>query len=146
MAIAVKPLDASAAKWSQRAQGAAGEYATNAQASAQRWLANAVAGQPTFQQAITAAGLPARWARGIQKAGSAKFTRGITEKGASRFSEGVGVAQQDWQTGFQPYAQRLASVTLSTRRPRGDRANYRRVEEVGVALNAQRLAALGTGT
>lgn len=145
MPIVVKPLEASAAKWSRNAGAAAADYSTNAVASAQRWQVNAQAGQPTYQQAITAAGLPARWARGVQKAGAAKFSRGITEKGASRFSEGVGVAQQDWQTGFQPFAQRLASVTLSTRRPRGDRSNYRRVEEVGVALNAQRLAALGSG-
>ncbi len=146
MAIAVKPLDASADKWARNASASASEYSANAQAAAQRWATNAAAAQQTYQQGVSAPNVPQRYARGIQRAGAGKYQRRIEQVGGSRYSEGVAVARDDWQAGFQPFAQRLASITLSPRRPRGDRSNYRRVEEVGIALNAQRLAALGGST
>ncbi|GAH58623.1 unnamed protein product, partial [marine sediment metagenome] len=39
----------------------------------------------------------------------------------------------------------IAAITLSPRKPRGDPANYMRVQEIGKALNAKRLALLGAG-
>ena len=143
MAIQVKDLAASAEKWVRNAGAAATEYSTNAQAAATRWAANAQAAQQTYQQGVSAPNVPQRYARGIAKAGAAKYQRRVEAVGLNRYTEGVGVAKDDWQAGFQPFAQRLAALTLPPRRPRGDRANYRRVEEVGIALNAQRLAALG---
>ena len=56
---------------------------------------------------------------------------------------GIAAASVDYKTGVEPYFSTLAALTLSTRKPRGDPANYRRVEEVGRALNAKRLALLG---
>lgn len=143
--VAVKDLGASAAKWTRNAQAGAGDYATNAAAAASRWQQNTVNAQSTYQQAITAAGVPQRFARGVQKAGAEKYSSRVSSVGSNRFSEGVGVAQDDWQSGFQPFAQALAGITLSPRRPRGDRSNFRRVEEVGTRLNAVRLASLGGG-
>jgi len=141
--VAVKDLATAAQKWSRNAQAGATEYGDNAQAAAQRWQVNTVAAKSNYQQAVAAPGVPDRYARGAQKAGAEKYGRRIQQVGQSRYTEGVGVAQQDWQAGFQPFAQALAGLTLSARRPRGDRANYRRVEEVGVRLNAARLAQLG---
>ena len=144
--VQVKDLASSAGKWSRNAGAASGEYAANASAAAQRWQTNTVAAKGNFQQAITSAGVPDRYARGVTKAGAGKYSKGITDKGQSRFGEGVGLAQDAWQAGFQAFAQALSGLTLSPRRPRGDRQNYRRVEEVGVRLNAARLASLGGGT
>ena len=39
----------------------------------------------------------------------------------------------------------IASLTLTARKPKGDPANYQRVEQIGKALNAKRLATLGAG-
>ena len=139
----VKDIAASAAKFARNASAAAGEYAVNAQAAGQRWATNTQAAGPTYQQAIAAPGIPARFARGVQKAGAAKYSGQIAKFGQARYSDGVAGAESSWQAGFQPFAAALGSVTLSPRRPRGDRSNYRRTEEVGVKLNATRLAGLG---
>ena len=141
--VAVRDLAASATKWRSNAQNAASEYGERAAESGQRWQTNTVAAQQTYQQAISQAGVPQRYARGVQRAGAEKYARRIRDVGQSRFSEGVAVAEGDWQSGFQPFAAALNALTLSARRPRGDRANFRRVEEVGVRLNAVRLAQLG---
>ena len=63
--------------------------------------------------------------------------------GQARFGPGVAAATTDYTTGVEPYFTTISALTLSARKPRGDPANYKRVEEVGKALNAKRLALLG---
>ena len=144
--VAVKDISASAAKFARNAGAAGAEYAANSQAAAQRWSTNTQAAAPTYQQAISAPGVPARFARGVQKAGAGKYSAKIAAVGQNRYIEGVGVSEDAWKAGFQPFAQALGSLTLSPRRPRGDRANYRRSEEAGVRMNATRLAQLGSAS
>lgn len=144
MAIKVKSIDASTEKWGANAGRAAEEFAVNAEAAADAWARNTQAGADNFLQAVTAAGVKERFRRGVAKAGAAKFARKIREVGRDRFGPGVAAAVQDYKAGAEPYYSTIASLTLSARKPKGDPANYRRVEEVGKALNAKRLAMLGT--
>lgn len=145
MAIKVKAIDVSTSKWSDNASRASAEMATNAEAAADDWARNTAASADNFHQAVTAANIKERFRRGVVKAGAAKFARKIRAVAASRFSEGVGAAVDDYKAGAEPYFSTLAGITLSPRKPRGDPANYRRVEEIGKALNAKRLALLGGG-
>lgn len=145
MALQVKDLSTSAQKWSTNAGNSSGEYATNAIAAGDRWAAATVAAAQTYQQAVTSGNIGERFRRGVQKSGASKYTSRITEHGASRYSQGVAAAQADWTSGFSPYAQTIAGLTLTPRRPRGDPGNYQRVQQVGQALNARRLALLGSG-
>ena len=145
MAIKVKSMEASTAKWSDNASRASNEMATNAVAAADEWARNTAAAADNFHQAITAANIKERFRRGVVKAGAAKFARKVGAVAASRFSEGVAAARDDYKAGAEPYYSTLAAITLSARKPRGDPANYRRVEEIGKALNAKRLALLGGG-
>ena len=143
MALKVKPIEASTTKWTERARSAAAEFAVNAEAAAESWATGAVNAADTFHAAITAANIKERFRRGVRAAGAAKFARKIRDVGADRFAPGVDAAIQDYRVGAEPYYGVLASLSLSQRKPRGDPANYRRVEEVGKALNAKRLAMLG---
>ena len=145
MAIKVKSIEASTSKWSDNASRASAEMATNAVAAADDWARNTAAAADNFHMAITAANIKERFRRGVSKAGAAKFARKVGAVAASRFSEGVGAAVEDYKTGAAPFFSTLAAITLSARKPRGDPSNYRRVEEVGKALNAKRLALLGGG-
>lgn len=145
MAIKVKGIEASTTKWSDNASRASAEMATNAVAAADDWARNTAASADNFHQAITAANIKERFRRGVVKAGAAKFARKVGAVAASRFSEGVGAATMDYKSGAEPFFSTLAAITLSARKPRGDPSNYRRVEEVGKALNAKRLALLGGG-
>ena len=145
MAIKVKPIDASTAKWSENAGRAATEFAVNAEAAADEWQRATAASADNFHMAITAAGMKERFRRGVVKAGAAKFARKIRDVARDRFGPGVAAATDDYKVGAEPYFSTIAALTLSPRKPRGDPANYNRVQEIGKALNAKRLALLGGG-
>ena len=143
MAIKVKDVASSTTKWSENASRAAAEFATNAEAAASDWQSKTGAAAGNFHQAITAAGIKERFAKGVARAGAAKFARKIRDVGRDRFAPGIAAATVDYTQGVEPFFSTIAALTLSARKPRGDPANYRRVEEVGKALNAKRLALLG---
>ena len=145
MAIKVRPVADAAEKLVNRATAASGEYAIQAAAAGEEWAQKTQAARDNFGQAITAAGLKERFARGVAKAGAAKYARKIREVGADRFAPGVSAGKQDYQVGAEPFFSTIAALTLSARQPRGSAANYNRVTEVGKALNAKRLALLGSG-
>lgn len=145
MAIKVKSIDASTTKWGENAARAAAEFAENAEAAADEWARNTAASSDNYGAAVTAAGIKERFRRGVVRAGAAKFARKIRDVGRDRFGPGVAAATDDYKVGAEPYFSTLAAITLSPRKPRGDPANYRRVEEIGKALNAKRLALLGAG-
>jgi len=143
MGLKVKPIDASTTKWSENAGRAATEFAANAEAAASDWATKTAAARDNYGMAISAAGIKDRFARGVAKAGAAKFARKIRDVASERFARGVSAAVADYKEGAGPYYSTIASLSLSARKPRGDPANYKRVEEVGKALNAKRLALLG---
>ena len=143
MAIKVKDVSASATKYVQNAQAASGEYAAAAAGAGADWETNTRAAASNFRQAVTAAGIEQRFARGVAAAGAEKYTRKINAVGAARYSSGVAEGGQDWATGFTPYAQTLAGISLPARQPRGSKANVQRVQAVMDALSAKRLALLG---
>ena len=146
MALKVKSSEAASTKWTENAGRASAEMATNAEAASEDWARQTVAATDNFGQAISAAGIKNRFRAGVVKAGAAKFARKVKELAATRFSQGVSAGAPDYKTGVEPFLSTLASLTLSARKPKGDPANYRRVEEVGKALNAKRLAQLGGGS
>jgi len=145
VAIKVKPIDASTTKWGDNAARAATEFAVNAEAAADEWARNTAGASDNFHMAVSAAGIKERFRRGVMKAGSAKFARKIRDVAKDRFGPGVSAALEDYKAGAEPYYATMAGITLSARKPRGDPANYKRVEEIGKALNAKRLALLGGG-
>ena len=145
MALKVKGIEQSGPKWAANAGRAAEEFATQAEAGAEDWARNTAKAATTYGQAIAAPGIKTRFLRGVQRAGAAKFARKIRDVGRDRFAPGVAAAEVDYKTGVEPYLSTLAAITLTARKPRGDPANYRRVEEIGKALNAKRLALLGGG-
>ena len=145
MAIKVKSIEASTTKWAEKARGAATEFAAEAEASAELWAGNTAKAADTYGMAIAAANIKERFRRGVMRAGAAKFARKIRDVGAGRFAGGVDAATTDYNAGAAPYFSTIAALTLSPRKPRGDPANYNRVQEIGKALNAKRLALLGAG-
>lgn len=145
MALKIKSAAEAADKLVVRAQASATEYGREAGASGDSWAANTIAAKDSFGQAITAAGIKDRFARGVAKAGAAKYARKVKEVGADRFSPGVAAGKVDYQANVEPFFATIANLTLSARQPRGSAANYNRVGEVGKALNAKRLALLGAG-
>lgn len=145
MAIKIKSIEASSSKWVDNASRASAEFATNAAAAADDWARLTAASTDNYGQAISAPGIKNRFRSGVVRAGAAKFARKIMEVARDRFGPGVSVAKDDYKAGAEPFFATVAGLTLSGRKPKGDPANYRRVEEVGKALNAKRIALLGGG-
>lgn len=144
MAIQVKPIEAASTKWTDNASRAAAEYAENAAAAAEDWARRTAGAADNYGQAISAAGIKNRFRSGVVKAGAAKYSRKIADVARDRFGPGVAAAKDDYKAGAEPYFSILSSLTLSPRKPKGDPSNYKRVEEVGKALNSKRLAMLGS--
>lgn len=145
MPLNVKPIDASTTKYADNAARAATEFAVNAAAAAEDWARKTAGAADTFGQAISASGIKNRFRNGVVKAGAAKFARKINDVGKDRYGPGVTAGKDDYKAGAEPYFSTLAGLSLSARKPKGDPANYKRVEEVGKALNAKRMAMLGGG-
>ena len=143
MALKVKDITVSTDKWRDNAGRSADRFASEAEASADLWARNTGAAADTYGQAISAPGIKTRFQRGVARAGAAKFARKITEVARDRFAPGVASGAPDYKVGVEPYFSTIAALTLTSRKPKGDPANYKRVEEVGKALNAKRLALLG---
>ncbi len=144
MAIKVKSSESSTEKWGRNAGLAAEAYRVGAEGAANEWATKTAAAGDTYHQAVSAPSVKTRFVRGVQRAGAEKYARKIRDVGGDRFGPGVAAATSDYQSGVEPYLQTIAGLTLSARKPRGDPANYRRVEEIGKALNAKRLAMLGS--
>ena len=123
---------------------AADEFARNAEASADLWAHKTGAAKDNYGLAISAVGIKDRFAKGVARAGASKFARKIRDVARDRFAPGVAAASTDYKAGAEPYYSVLAALTLDPRKPRGDPSNIRRVEQVTKALNAKRLALLGS--
>jgi acetaldehyde dehydrogenase (acetylating) len=143
MAIKVKSVSTAAAKWDANAARAADDYSTEAQAAAPVWEAATKASKENYHKAITAAGIADRFLGGVTRAGAAKYARKIAAVATDRFAPGIHAAVSDYTERVTPFLEVIAGLSLPKRGPRGDPANYNRVEAVGKALSAKRLALLG---
>lgn len=143
MSVKVKPVSVAADKWVDNTARAADSFAAEAQAAAGLWEANTKAAKDNYHKAITASGIADRFLGGVTRAGAAKFGRKIADVAKDRFAPGVTAAQVDYTERVSPFLDTIAGLNLPKRGPRGDPANYNRVEAVGKALNAKKLALLG---
>ena len=143
MAIKVKAVSTAAGKWNDNAARAAEEYASEAAAASALWEAATKAAKENFHKAITAAGIADRFSGGVTRAGAAKYARKINDVAKDRFAPGIHAAVSDYTERVTPFLETIAALTLPKRGPRGDPSNYNRVEAVGKALSAKRLALLG---
>jgi len=139
MAIEVKDAATSAAKFTQRGQAAASDYAAGVRGAGQKWQQQTAASEENYEAGVTAAMGRHAFSRGVQAAGGGKFEQKASTTGARRFPEGIREAGPAFQEGVQPYLQTIAAITLPPRRPKGDPANFQRVQVVGEALRRKKV-------
>jgi len=139
MAIKVKDVATSSKKFTQRGAAAAGDYQAGVQAAGQEWQTNTAASAENFAAGVGDAIARGAFAKGVAKAGGAKYAAKAGTIGARRFPEGVREAGPDFEAGVAPYLQTIAGLTLPPRRPKGDPANFARVQAIGEALRRRKL-------
>jgi len=140
MAIKVKDASVASAKFTARAAAAAGDYVTGVQGAGEDWQRNTAAAAENYNAAVQEAIGRNAFQRGVTAAGGAKFAQKAATTGARRFPEGVREGGPAFQAGVQPYLQTIAGLTLPPRRPKGDPANFARVQAIGEALRRRKVA------
>lgn len=138
MAIMVKDTAKAVAKFVRNAANAAGDYKDGVAASGNAWEAGAKAGADNFAVGVGEAIADKRFERGVSgKAG--KFVTNATKLGATRYPDGIRNAEQAYQGGVGPYLDRLKSLTLPPKGPRGSQANQGRANMVALELRKMKV-------
>jgi len=140
---AIPTTDVIAAKWAEVTPQRAPQYAAGVQNPLKDWKAETAAANPAWKAGITAAIAADSFFKGVNKAGTEKWQRGAVEKGAVRFGPGVQLAQQAYATGFAPFRDAIARVTLPPRFARRDPRNLLRNVAIVDALTKQKTGAGG---
>jgi hypothetical protein len=139
MAIKVKDAATAAAKFVQRAQGAAGDYSRGVAGAGNNWQAQTAAAADAWGAGVQAAVANQRFSKGVQRVGGQKWEQASTTKGAQRYPQGVAAAGPNWQAATSPYLDTIASLNLPPRRPKGDPANFQRAQMVADALRKKKV-------
>lgn len=132
----IKSLASITDKWTRVTPGRAADYTLGIQNPRRDWASQTLAAKDNWKAGIDAAAAKDMFSKGVTAAGSAKWKDKATKKGPGRFSEGVYIAGPDYQKGFQPYRDAIASVDLGPKFPRRDPRNLNRVKAVVDALTA----------
>jgi len=140
MPIKVKDVSVATSKFTQRAAAAASDYQAGVQGAGEDWQRNTAASAENYNAAVQDAISRNAFARGVSAAGGAKFAQKASTTGARRFPEGVREGGPAFAAGVTPYLQTIAALTLPPRRPKGDPANFARVQAVGEALRRRKVA------
>jgi len=106
--------------------------------SPEEWAEAAKAAAPNWEQGVTEAAARGAFAAGVE-AKKERWRRKALTLGPARYGPGVRAAEPDFNTGFAPYRDVIANLTLSPRGPRGAPGNYERVREIGEALHNKRV-------
>lgn len=134
-----------AKKWVDVTPGRQAYYEAGVKEAGPAWEAGALGAGNNYKAAMSAPDLASRFIGGIKKAGGNKYQRKASTLGKDRFTTGVQAAEDDFNTGFSPHHDVLASLEVPDRGPRGSDANYNIGKVIGNALFKKRLALLGAG-
>jgi len=141
----VRSVDVIGKKFEEVTPGRAAYYETGVTEPLEDWERNSIAAMASFKGAVSAADIGKRFAGGVKRAGTGKWKRKSVDVGVDRYGPGVLASIDDFKAGIEPYIAVIAATDLSPRKPRGDPANMKRVEQMATALHAKRLALIGAG-
>lgn len=132
-AIKVKDTSAVAAKYVTRAGAATKDYADGVAGAGGDWEAGAKAGEQNFNQGVQDAITRGAYGKGVN--GSAgKYVANATKLGAQRYGPGVQNGASAYQSGVQPFLDKLKSLTLPPKGPRRSPQNQQRAQMVAMEL------------
>lgn len=143
MAISVKDAGVAAQKYVTRAQAAGPDYGAGVANAGGKWAANTKASSDAWAAGVSQAAAQDRFGKGVNATSQSKYQVRATTVGVQRYPQGVQGAKDTWQQATAPFLDVIKNLNLAPRQPKGNPANYQRVQQVGDALRAKRL---GTNT
>lgn len=123
-------------KWTRVTPGRQEDYKLGVQNARRDWATETANAKDNWQQGVTKAASQGLFEKGVEEAGTSKWKDNALTKGPGRFAEGVYAAGSDYEKGFRPYHDAIASVDLGPRYPRRDPRNLERVKKVVDAMIA----------
>ena len=129
-------------KWKARVAVAGKDY-TDGVNAAPSWSAAAQAGASAWAEGVQAAVGRGAFGSGVSKAGDSKWKQASTQLGAGRYGPGVNFGAPYYSTGMTSVLGTIEGVSLGPRGAAGAAGNYTRVQAIGDALHAAKLAAKG---
>jgi hypothetical protein len=136
---AIKSSSEIAKKWARVTPMRSDDYKLGVSNPKKDWLSSTKAANESWKKAIQEAASKDRFSKGLDAAGTEKWKAKAATKGVDRWGPGVQVAQSDYERGFAPYAEAIASTTLPPRYPKGDPRNIDRVAALAKALRAKKV-------
>ncbi len=130
----IATVDRIAAKWATVTPQRAPDYEEGVRNPRGDWARETVAASDAWKAGVANAAAKNLFSKGVAKAGNARWQEGALEKGVQRWGPGVALAQERYQTGFAPFREAIARVTLPPRHARRDPRNLERVKAIVDAL------------
>ncbi len=131
---AIRPVDEIAKKWARVTPQRVQDYQDGVQAPRTDWAQATAAAKPAWEAGVQAAIASSAFSKGVTKAGTDKWQQGALTKGVSRWGPGVQLGEDAYRTGFAPFREAIARVTLPPRGARRDPRNLARVTAIVEAL------------
>ena len=139
---AIRPADQIARKWASVTPMRTADYEEGVKNPQKDWAQNTAAAADAYKTGVTQAIAEKRFEKGVSRAGTAGWQEGAITKGVPRWGAGVALGEQAYLTGFAPYREAIARLTLPPRYARRDPRNLERVKAV---VNAMIAAKTGRG-
>lgn len=131
----IKPISQIADKWAEVTPGRSGDYEAGVKDSSVDWAGPTAAAESNWSDGVSAAAVAGSFSRGVNSAGTSKWRRKALDVGVGRWGPGVRAAKADYQSGFGPYREVIAGVSLPPRYAKGDPRNIERVSVLASALH-----------
>lgn len=144
MPIKVKDPGTTAKKWQTNAGNATNSYIAGINAPKASQSAQAAAAVGRWQAAVQSPSAAASFVSHLQKAGDGAWSAGALGKGKDRYAGGINAAVTKYTNNVTPFLTAIAGVTLPDKGIRGSAQNYARVQAVGDALHALKVARAGS--
>lgn len=136
---AIRPADQIARKWATVTPMRTADYEAGVKEPQRDWARNTAAAAQAYKDGVTQAIADKRFEKGVSRVGTAGWQEGAVTKGVPRWGAGVALAENKYLSGFAPYREAIARLTLPPRYARRDPRNLERVKAVVNAMIAVKL-------
>jgi len=134
MAIKIKSVSEIATKYSRVTPSRSTDFEDGIKSTSPSDYVNAtVSSEPNYERGITASIARKSFSKGVRKAGEKWHSKALN-LGPSRYATGTAAAASDYESGYGPYREVIAGLTLPPRGPAGDPKNIERVRVIADAL------------
>lgn len=133
-AIKIRDTATLASKYRTRAGAAQGDYKSGVEGAGADWEAGAKAGEGNYEAGVQEAIGKKRYGRGVSAAGASKYVKNAVDLGVARYPTGVAQGTDAWARNVQPSLDRLKSMNLPPKGPKGSPQNQQRAAMVALEL------------